>query len=596
MNTARNRDIVIAYETFGPPDGAPLLLIAGTGAQMLIWPDDFCAALAGRGFQVARFDNRDAGLSTHLTGTPAPGWLKTMFRAAAPPYRLDDMAEDALAVMDALGWQSAHLAGASLGGMIAQALAIGHPSRVRTLTSIMSTPSARIATMPTITAMRAIARAGGTPVTDPDQAAEQAVALKRAIGSPGYPLDEPAVRDIGRRSFERNPGAKEAGLRQRAAIIASGDRRSALAGLRIPALVLHGGQDPVIRPRGGRATADAIPGAKLVTYPGMGHDLPRALWPSMLDQIFALAAQAEAAPPRAARPGPVTTGPQPGTHGQIHRWHAPRMPGAPRGLAQPADETASRAKGAEALRLVSVRKVYRTAGHPVTALDGVTLSLAPGSFTAVMGPSGSGKSTLLQCAAGLDTPTEGQVFIDGARVTGGSEAELAKFRRQRIGFVFQQFNLLPALTVLQNVALPLRLAGRKVNRAACVAILERVGLGGRLEHRPAELSAGQQQRTAIARALVTGPAAILADEPTGALDSRSARDVLVLLREAVQHFGQTVVMVTHDPVAASYADSVLFLADGRIEGQLDAPAAGAVAERMTLLGEQVARRQLTAGA
>jgi putative ABC transport system ATP-binding protein len=162
--------------------------------------------------------------------------------------------------------------------------------------------------------------------------------------------------------------------------------------------------------------------------------------------------------------------------------------------------------------------------------------------------------------------------------------------------VFQQFNLLPTLTVLQNVALPLRLARRKVNRAECVAILERVGLGGRLEHRPAELSAGQQQRAAIARALVTGPAAILADEPTGALDTRSARDVLVLLREAVRGFGQTVVMVTHDPVAASYADSVLFLADGRIEGQLAAPTAGAAAERMTLLGEQVARRQMTAGA
>jgi len=312
MNTAHNRGIVIAYETFGPPGGAPLLLISGTGAQMLIWPEDFCAALADRGFLVARFDNRDTGLSTHLTGTAAPGWLTTMLRPSAAPYRLDDMAEDALAVMDALGWPAAHVAGASLGGMIAQALAIGHPARVRTLTSMMSTPSSRVATMPTITAMRAIAQMAGTPVTHPDQAADEAVALKRAIGSPGYPLDEPAVRDIGRRSFERNPGAEGGSLRQRAAIIASGDRRPALAGLRIPALVIHGDQDPVIRPKGGRATVDAIPGARLVTYPGMGHDLPRALWPSIVDQICALAAQAEAAPPQATEPAPVTARPAPG--------------------------------------------------------------------------------------------------------------------------------------------------------------------------------------------------------------------------------------------------------------------------------------------
>ena len=310
MKAAHNADIVIAYETFGPPEGVPLLLISGTGAQMLIWPEDFCAALAGRGFQAARFDNRDTGLSTHLTGTPAPGWLKTMFRPSTAPYRLEDMAEDALAVMDALGWQSAHVAGASMGGMIAQALAIKHPARVRTLTSIMSTPSARIATMPTITAMRALARTARTPVTHPDQAGEQAVALKRVIGSPGYRPDEPAVRDIGRRSFERHPGAGQDNLRQRAAIIASGDRRNALAGLRIPALVIHGQQDPVIRPKGGRATAAAIPGAKLVTYPGMGHDLPRALWPSILDEIHTLTTPT-GTPATAARQRTATTAAEP---------------------------------------------------------------------------------------------------------------------------------------------------------------------------------------------------------------------------------------------------------------------------------------------
>jgi pimeloyl-ACP methyl ester carboxylesterase len=290
VEAARNEDIVLAYETFGPPGGEPLLLISGTGAQMLIWPEGFCTALVDRGFRVARFDNRDTGLSTHLTRASAPGWLTAMLRPSAAPYRLHDMADDAVAVMDALGWPDAHLVGASLGGMIAQALAIRHPGRVRTLTSIMSTPSARIATMPTLAAIRALARAAGTPVTSPDQAADRAVALKRIIGSPGYPLDEDMVRDIAARSFQRHPDAEQAerdDQRQRAAVIASGDRRPALAGLRIPTLVIHGEQDPVIRPRGGRATARAIPGARLVTYPGMGHDLPAALWPSIVAEITA---------------------------------------------------------------------------------------------------------------------------------------------------------------------------------------------------------------------------------------------------------------------------------------------------------------------
>jgi pimeloyl-ACP methyl ester carboxylesterase len=302
MNTAHNGNIAIAYETFGAAGGEPLLLISGTGAQMIIWPEDFCAVLAGRGFQVARFDNRDTGRSTHLTGTPAPGWLKTMLRPSAAPYRLDDMAEDAVAVMDALGWPAAHLVGTSLGGMIAQVLAIRYPSRVRTLTSIMSTPSSRSATMPTIAAIRALAHDAGTPVTDAEQAAEAAVALKKVTGSPGYPLDEPAVRDIGRRSFERDRGAEEDTARQRAAVIASVDRRRALADLRMPVLVIHGEQDPIIRPKGGRATARAIPRARLVTYPGMGHDLPRALWPAILEEISALAAEAEEAPPRPTVP------------------------------------------------------------------------------------------------------------------------------------------------------------------------------------------------------------------------------------------------------------------------------------------------------
>jgi putative ABC transport system ATP-binding protein len=212
-----------------------------------------------------------------------------------------------------------------------------------------------------------------------------------------------------------------------------------------------------------------------------------------------------------------------------------------------------------------------------------------------MGPSGSGKSTLLQVAAGLDEPTQGRVFVDGVEMSAGSETALTKFRRQRIGFVFQQFNLLPTLTVLQNVTLPLRLAGRRVDRERSEEILERIGLGDRLDHRPADLSGGQQQRVAIARALVTDPTAIFADEPTGALDTESAREVLGLLREAAGEFDQTVVMVTHDPVVASHADSVLFLADGQIVGGLTAPTAEAVAERMTHLGDEVAPRRAAGG-
>ncbi|WP_433473218.1 ABC transporter ATP-binding protein [Spirillospora sp. CA-142024] len=257
--------------------------------------------------------------------------------------------------------------------------------------------------------------------------------------------------------------------------------------------------------------------------------------------------------------------------------------------------TAPQAPG-EALRLENVRRVYGAEGNQVVALDGVSLSLPTGSFTAVMGPSGSGKSTLLQCAAGLDRPTGGRVFVDGAELAGDGEAALTKFRRQRIGFVFQQFNLLPTLTVMQNVVLPLKLAGRRVDRARAREVLERVGLGERLDHLPSELSGGQQQRVAIARALVTGPRVVFADEPTGALDTRSARDVLGLLRESVRMSGQTVVMVTHDPVAASYANAVLYLADGRIVGHQAAPTAEAVAERMTHLADEVERQRTMAGA
>lgn len=244
-------------------------------------------------------------------------------------------------------------------------------------------------------------------------------------------------------------------------------------------------------------------------------------------------------------------------------------------------------RSSEALRLVKITKTYGSAENAVTALDGVSLSIPAGTFTAVMGPSGSGKSSLLQCAAGLDRPDSGIVAVDGEQVTGAGEAELAKFRRRRIGFVFQQYNLLPTLTVAQNTTLPLKLAGRRIDQDRALRILTQVGLGDRLGHRPDELSGGQQQRVAIARALVAEPSVIFADEPTGALDMRSARDVLGLLREAVRVHGRTVVMVTHDPVAASYADSVLFLADGRLAGEMTAPTVDAVAERLAHLGDTV---------
>ncbi|MFC8917303.1 ABC transporter ATP-binding protein [Streptomyces sp. WAC05374] len=240
--------------------------------------------------------------------------------------------------------------------------------------------------------------------------------------------------------------------------------------------------------------------------------------------------------------------------------------------------------GYEVVKLDSVRKVYGGSKNQVAALDGVTIGLPRGSFTAVMGPSGSGKSTFLHCAAGLDRPTSGTVLLDGVDLSPLGEKELTKLRRERIGFIFQAFNLLPALNVVENVTLPLRLAGRRPKRAEVDEVIERVGLSARRGNRPGELSGGQQQRVAIARALITKPAVIFGDEPTGALDTYTAREVLTLLREAVQWAGQTIVMVTHDPMAAAHADRVLFLADGRIVSALDRPTADQVAERMTHLG------------
>jgi putative ABC transport system ATP-binding protein len=238
----------------------------------------------------------------------------------------------------------------------------------------------------------------------------------------------------------------------------------------------------------------------------------------------------------------------------------------------------------DAVRLTDVRKVYGRRESQVVALDGVTTQFGRGTFTAIMGPSGSGKSTLLQCAAGLDQPTSGSVLLEEHELSTMNETELTRLRRDRIGFVFQSFNLLPVLTVRQNVTLPLRLAGRRPSRSRVSTVLDQVGLGRRSNHRPAELSGGQQQRVAIARALISDPAVVFADEPTGSLDTRTARDILALMRQSARTADQTIVMVTHDPVAASYADRVVFLADGRLAGELHAPTPESVAERMTHLG------------
>ncbi|MET8908015.1 ABC transporter ATP-binding protein [Micromonospora sp. NPDC004551] len=230
-----------------------------------------------------------------------------------------------------------------------------------------------------------------------------------------------------------------------------------------------------------------------------------------------------------------------------------------------------------------LRKEYGSGLSRVVALDGVDLDLAAARFTAVMGPSGSGKSTLLHCLAGLDRPSAGSVRIGDADLARLDDRRLTRLRRDRIGFVFQKFNLLPTLTAEENIVLPLAIAGRRPDPGWLGRVVAAVGLTDRLRHRPAELSGGQQQRVAVARALITRPWVIFADEPTGNLDSRSGAEVLRLLREAVDTLGQTVVMVTHDPKAAAHADRVVFLADGRLVDELHAPTAGQVLDALTRL-------------
>jgi putative ABC transport system ATP-binding protein len=233
-----------------------------------------------------------------------------------------------------------------------------------------------------------------------------------------------------------------------------------------------------------------------------------------------------------------------------------------------------------AARAVDAWKVYGSGEAQVIALRGVNVELEKGRYTAIMGPSGSGKSTLMHCLAGLDALTRGQAFIGDTQITGLGDSGLTKLRRDRVGFIFQQFNLLPTLTAEENILLPLSIAGRKPDADWYKTVITTVNLGDRLGHRPSQLSGGQQQRVACARALVSKPEVIFADEPTGNLDSRSGAEVLGFLRNSVRDFGQTIVMVTHDPNAASYADRVIFLADGAIVDEMAEPTAEGVLEKL----------------
>ena len=230
-------------------------------------------------------------------------------------------------------------------------------------------------------------------------------------------------------------------------------------------------------------------------------------------------------------------------------------------------------------------KRYGSGDTAVTALDAVSVEFYAGEFTAIMGPSGSGKSTLMHTVAGLDALTEGSVHIGDTDLTTLNDKRLTLLRREKIGFIFQAFNLVPTLTAIENITLPLALAGRKPDPVWLDLVVTTVGLGDRLSHRPSELSGGQQQRVAVARALASQPEIIFGDEPTGNLDSRSGAEILAFMRQAVRELGQTIVMVTHDPVAASYADRVLFLADGRIVDEMSEPTPDRVLDRMKHFGE-----------
>ncbi|KJY36525.1 alpha/beta fold hydrolase [Streptomyces katrae] len=284
--------IEVAYERLGDPQAPPVLLVMGLALQMYGWPDGFCAELTGRGMQVIRFDNRDCGLSSHFHDAPVPD-LAAARRGdlSSASYDLSDMAADTVGLLDALGLASAHVVGLSLGGAIGQTMAIGHPDRVRSLTSLMSTTGAPGVGRPDPGVLGVLA---GPPAANREEAVERTVRAVRVMGSPGFPFDEAAVRERAARAFDRDYDPLGV-ARQALASLASGDRTALLAGVRVPTLVIHGADDPVCDVSGGRATAAAVPDAELAVFEGMGHDLPRELWPEIASRITALVGRAERA-------------------------------------------------------------------------------------------------------------------------------------------------------------------------------------------------------------------------------------------------------------------------------------------------------------
>jgi pimeloyl-ACP methyl ester carboxylesterase len=287
--TAPANGIELSYQEMGDAAGEPLLLVMGLGTQMIAWDEGFCGLLAERGFHVIRFDNRDIGRSTKIESAGPPSRVDMMLgRRGSAAYLLPDMAADTVGLMDHLGIDSAHVVGASMGGMIAQTTAIEHPERVRSLVSIMSNTGSRWTGMPS---RRAMAVLLGRPPRGREAAIERSVKTFSVIGSPGYPFDEERIRRVAGRAYDRGHSAAGV-LRQLHAITASGDRTQALRGIRVPTAVIHGSRDPLVRPAGGRATARAIPNARLKMIDGMGHDLPRQLWPVFTEEIAANAARA----------------------------------------------------------------------------------------------------------------------------------------------------------------------------------------------------------------------------------------------------------------------------------------------------------------